>query len=143
MLTLTLLICAATSDLVQRRIPNTLIASAAIFLSICAFLDQEGILPWVGLAYGLIGLMTALVFTLPGWLLNKVGGGDVKLSMLLGAFLGPTGYILSVVLALPFGLIFLVGHRLAARPIPVDLPVGAFLAGGASVVLLVASWSTV
>lgn len=139
-LTLPGLVAIAAIDVTKQKIPNLLLVFFTALLCINLFLDHQGPIPWSTFKYGLSGIIVAVALTFPGWLLHRLGGGDVKLSMLLGAFLGPMGFLWSVVLAVPFGLIFFLYHRLAGKAVPADLPVGAFLAGGASIVLITAAW---
>jgi leader peptidase (prepilin peptidase)/N-methyltransferase len=96
------LTCAVWSDLSERRIPNQLNVCGAViallfacsngFIAFDEPLDVP--LPWIA-GFGSVGLTAALVggavcftATLILWCLRAVGGGDVKLAFVIGAFLG-------------------------------------------------------
>lgn len=87
----------ATQDLLQRHIANSLtIGAAALALLYLLWTGHT----WLGAsaAEGGWALLIALLLTLPGYALNKLGAGDVKLLialalatdrlMLLGTFIG-------------------------------------------------------
>ena len=83
--TVALLIGATVTDLRARRIPNFLTFPAA-GVGVALHSMQEG---WWGLALALVGAVTA-----PGVLMllrafRRLGMGDVKLAMAVGALLGP------------------------------------------------------
>jgi prepilin peptidase CpaA len=78
---------AAVWDIAQRRIPNWLIVSG-LLLGI-AFQTQSGGLAGLGLA--LLGAATALGALIGPFALRWMGGGDVKLAMVCGAFTGWNG----------------------------------------------------
>jgi prepilin peptidase CpaA len=82
------LLCAALSDLRTRRIPNALTVGAfALALVLRSFLGAEAL---VG---GLLGAGLALVVVLPLFAMRGVGGGDAKLLVMVGAFLGPGEFV--------------------------------------------------
>ncbi len=135
-----LLVAVAVTDLRSRAIPNTLIVFGVLILMISSFFSSLHALPLGTPVVALAGIAIALLLTVPGWFSAKLGGGDVKLSLLLGAALGPLGFLWSVVLAVPFGLVFAVLYRIRGKPIPEDLPAGAFLSGGAGIVVVGATW---
>lgn len=71
-------------DVRERRIPNRLTA-AGLLLALALGLFQGG----GGLAAAAAGAVLGLVVGLPVFLLGGLGGGDVKLLAVMGAFLGP------------------------------------------------------
>lgn len=93
-LLLGLLAAAVTSDIHSRRIPNLLVA-----FGIASGLVLQGVLPLPaipdsfgsaqGVGSGIAGIATGFAALLPLYLLRATGAGDVKLMMMVGAFLGP------------------------------------------------------
>ncbi|WP_019408762.1 prepilin peptidase [Pseudomonas psychrophila] len=91
------LIACAVQDLIQRQIANSLTFGAAALALLYMLITGH---TWLGASAGEGGwaLLIALVLTLPGYALNKLGAGDVKLlialalatdrQMLLGTFIG-------------------------------------------------------
>ena len=78
-------------DVRERRIPNTLIVSGLVL----GFgLRVIGGLPALGT--GLAGAALALVLTFPLFALRAMGGGDVKLFVVAGMFLGPKAFLLAL-----------------------------------------------
>lgn len=80
----TLAILGALWDLTQRRIPNALIV-VGLALGFSLRAQAEGL---SGLLAGLVGAAVALGIYLLPFAMRKVGGGDVKMAMMLGVFLG-------------------------------------------------------
>jgi leader peptidase (prepilin peptidase)/N-methyltransferase len=71
---------------------------------------------------------------------DGLGGGDVKLLMMVGAFLGPAGAFLTILLGSIAGTCFaLATMRAHGRSMKSELPFGTFLAPGAVAVLFVGS----
>lgn len=136
-LLLLLLVALAATDLERLVLPDRLTlpgAGAGLLLSFAPGAPEPlsaamGALLGAGL---LLGLRTA-------WLrlrgVEALGLGDVKLLLLIGAFLGPVGAFASVGIASLAGLL-VAAPLLAARRIARDtpLPFGAFLALGAAAV---------
>ncbi len=86
-----LVVIAAASDIRTRRIPNV--------LTVCAFLVALALRSFLGagtLLDGLQGAGLALVLVLPLFALGAVGGGDVKLLIAVGAFIGPSGLLITL-----------------------------------------------
>jgi prepilin peptidase CpaA len=79
-------------DVRERRIPNWLVLvglAAGIGLRVAA-----GAVPF---GMGVAGAALALVLTFPLFLLRGMGGGDVKLFAVAGAFLGPLAFLYALV----------------------------------------------
>lgn len=79
-----LLLSAAYSDFRTRRIPNALTLPGLLAGLVIAALPAGITLP-----AALLGVGAALLFSLPLFALGALGGGDGKLLMVVGAFLGP------------------------------------------------------
>lgn len=78
------LLSAGYSDIRAKRVPNVLIGIG---------LGVALVMSWLSLSAGslnlaLQGLLAALAFTLPLYLMRGLGAGDVKLLAVIGAFLG-------------------------------------------------------
>ena len=83
-----LLVAAAWSDYRSRRIPNALTMSGlAVALVLRGFAGPEAIMD------GLVGALLAFVLTLPLLMLGVMGGGDAKLLMAIGGFMGPRHFL--------------------------------------------------
>ncbi len=76
---------AAYTDLRTRRIPNLLVAPAALI----GFVTQFAAGGLSGLRSAAFGLGVGFLLYFPLWLLRARGAGDVKLLAAAGAFLGP------------------------------------------------------
>lgn len=79
------LLVAVYTDLTARKIPNRLVYSGLGLAIACqtALPSGEGL--WVALE----GMGVGLAMFLPLYLLRAMGGGDVKLMAVVGAFVGP------------------------------------------------------
>ena len=80
-----LVLAAAATDLASRRIPNVLIAIGLIASLMVQTLSPMGL---GGLAW-LLGTLTGFALFVPVYALRGMGAGDVKLMMVVGAFVGP------------------------------------------------------
>lgn len=80
---------AAAWDLTQRRIPNALIA-VGLLLGPALQVQTHGPM---GIVHALIGMAIALGILIGPFILRLMGGGDVKLAMVCGAFTGWEGAI--------------------------------------------------
>jgi prepilin peptidase CpaA len=115
-LTLWLLVgLAAAWDVAQRRIPNGLILTG-LLLAAALRTQSDGL---VGLGSSFLGAAMALTVLFLPFRARLVGGGDVKLAMVCGAFLGwRAGFdviLVGTVLHGLVGLTFIGAHRLATR----------------------------
>ena len=80
----------AALDVRNRRIPNWLtVSSLLVALAIRALPGGPEFLP------GLFGFGLAFLITLPLFGFRLMGGGDAKLLMVVGAFLGPIAFLLA------------------------------------------------
>jgi prepilin peptidase CpaA len=88
-----LLALAAWSDVRTRRIPNVLTVSGfAIALALHSFVGGAAV--WSGLMGASIALVIGLLLLATG----GMGGGDAKLLIMVGAFLGPQGFLMALLL---------------------------------------------
>jgi prepilin peptidase CpaA len=86
---LVLLLVAAMIDLRTFRIPNLITMPFAV-----GALTYYGVLyGYVGLLFSLAGLVVGLSLLLLPYLMGGLGGGDVKLLAMVGAFLGPKAVV--------------------------------------------------
>jgi len=109
---------AVFTDLRERRIPN-LITVPGFLLGLSLGVLVEGGFPVMALTGSILGLVVALPFLA----LGGIGGGDAKLLIAVGAFVGPGG-LFSVVLygAVVGGLLALgsAARRGALRPVLIN-----------------------
>jgi prepilin peptidase CpaA len=94
------ILLAATWDLVQRRVPNWLVALTAGLGVVAAV---GGATPAGTVLGALQGLVVGLVIWLPLWLIGMLGAGDVKLFAAASAWLGPSLSWRAALLAALFG----------------------------------------
>lgn len=106
---------AAAWDVSQRRIPNPLVV-IGLLLGIAFQVQAQGLL---GLGLALLGATVALVALIGPFALRLMGGGDVKLAMVCGAFAGWSAALQIILLAtVAQGLLalgFVVARHLARR----------------------------
>jgi prepilin peptidase CpaA len=102
-----LTIAAAATDLRTRRIPNVLTVSGfAVALALRIGLG------WPGLREGLLGAGLALVISLVLLSVGAIAGGDAKLLIALGAFMGPERFFGSLLLIGVVGGLIGVGNAI-------------------------------
>jgi prepilin peptidase CpaA len=92
------------TDVRTRRIPNGLTIAALL-----AALALRAVFGLAALLDGVLGAGLALALLLPLFALGGVGGGDAKLLVAVGAFLGPGGFLVALlVTAVAGGIISVV-----------------------------------
>jgi prepilin peptidase CpaA len=102
--TLLLVVClAAWSDVRSRRIPNRLTVSG-----LAAALILRVLLGVVPLQQGVLGVVLALGISVVLFALGVIGGGDAKLLVAVGAFLGPAGFIGALAISCVVGAVMAV-----------------------------------
>jgi prepilin peptidase CpaA len=106
---------AVITDLRAHIIPNALVLGGAFSGVLLAGLHPEGI----GVLGSLGGLALGLVIFMPLYLLRAMGGGDVKLMAMAGAFLGYAALVEAVLWVLLMGgalaLVFALRRGVARR----------------------------
>jgi len=83
---------AAVWDVTRRKIPNSLVLAG-----LTGALALRALGGWPPLGAGLAGAGLAFVITFPFFLLRGMGGGDVKLFVAVGAFMGPAGFFAALI----------------------------------------------
>jgi prepilin peptidase CpaA len=98
-----LLIClasiASVTDIVSRKIPNSLILAGLVGGALYQIASPYGF----GLIHWLSGLGLGLTFLFPLYALRVMGAGDVKLMAAVGGFLGPAGAFTTLIYTLIAG----------------------------------------
>ena len=130
---LSLLFLAAGFDIVQRKVPNTLIIGGLAFALILAWMSG-----WPGLGRMVSGSIAALIILLPVYSSGMMGAGDVKLISMVGGFLGLHHFLIALL------CIFIAGGILSAlflwrSPLPNDssgVPYAVAVVGGMSAYLV-------
>lgn len=91
------------SDLIDRSIPNLLIA----VMLICGIAVHVAVQPDIGTAlfFSLGGVAIGFLILVPFYALGGMGAGDVKLLAAVGSFIGPQGALLAGILTLGAGSI--------------------------------------
>lgn len=90
---------AVVTDLRSSRIPNWLtVPSMVIAMGIHTYMNSIG-----GLLFSLTGLGAGLGLFLLLYLMGSIGAGDVKFMAAVGAMIGPSGALISAVLAILVG----------------------------------------
>jgi len=151
---LTLLLGIALTDVRHYVIPD-LLSVGGLILGLGFALAPGGLAWWrallgAALGYGALWLVRAAgdAALRRGWIGGKeldtvleegeerttMGEGDLRMMAMVGAFLGPSGVILTIFLGALVGTLVFVPLRLAGRQVAV--PFGVFLAPGAAVALV-------
>jgi leader peptidase (prepilin peptidase)/N-methyltransferase len=129
-----LLLPVAAIDLAYRVIPNALVLPGTVAgLAVWAAVDLDRLPEHAAAAAGAFAFFLVLAVISPG----GMGLGDVKLALMLGAFLGwPVAVAIVAALALSLvpSLAILVRYGSAGRK--VGIPFGPFLAAGGVIALL-------
>lgn len=112
---LCLIVQAAVTDLLLRKIPNVLILSG-LLLAFCLHLLLGT--SWALLHAWLAGMLAGFFLFLPLYLVRAMAAGDVKLMAMSGAFLGPQGALKVALLA------YLLGGLLAVLMLVLVVPPG-------------------
>ena len=100
-LLLVLLTIATCDDVLERRIPNTVVVwGITLALGIAGLTGGHA-----GFLAGLGGLLIGGALLLPFYLLGGMAAGDVKLMAMAGAFLGPSATLLAVFVTLTAGAV--------------------------------------
>jgi prepilin peptidase CpaA len=84
-------VLAAITDVRTRRIPNVLTATALL-----AALALRALHGGPALLVGVTGAAVALLLLLPLFAMGGLGGGDAKLLIAVGAFLGLDGFLIAL-----------------------------------------------
>ena len=128
----TLLLGIAMTDARTYIIPDEFTIGGAV-LGILLSIAPGGVTLTQSLLGGAVGFgMLYLAGVLGEWWLRKpaMGGGDIKMMAMVGAFLGPLGAILAIFLGALVGSIVFLPITLRTRKL---VPFGIFLAVGAAV----------
>jgi prepilin peptidase CpaA len=103
-----LMVAAAVFDVRTRRVPNALTVSGFVIAIVLRFVAGPG----TGID-GLTGAILAFVLSLPFFVLGVLGGGDAKLLVAVGAFMGPRDLLMAMLIIASVGGI--IGALDAAR----------------------------
>jgi prepilin peptidase CpaA len=90
-LLIVVVVFSALQDMRTRRISNWVTVSALV-----ACICLRGLLGPSAIVLGLMGAALSLVLLSPLFYMGGVGGGDAKLLIAVGAFLGPKGLIVAL-----------------------------------------------
>ncbi len=136
-----MLVAITFIDLEHRIIPDVLSlpgAALGILTSVIGLagdrsvpVDWYGSLLGAGLGFGVFYAFAWLYLKYSGR--SGLGGGDIKLLAMLGAFLGPAGVFCAVLVSSVFGSVVGIGWALASRReniLSVAIPYGPFLVVG-------------
>ena len=106
--TVVVVVVATFTDLKSRRIPNWLVLPFMVAGIVCSVVMHGWHGLWISLAgFGLGALLYGVLYMLGG-----MGMGDVKLVAAIGAWIGPSQLILSVVMTGIIGGVMAVGWAL-------------------------------
>lgn len=113
MISLWLLACAV-SDWRLRRVPNAY-TFGFLFVATASLLLQGQALSGTSWQSGLLGFAFAGLLTLPGFVLNRLGGGDVKLLAGLGLATDPLTVVVTFVVGTLVLALAAIGQRLTQK----------------------------
>ena len=105
------LLACAISDWKTRRVPNVWVYGFGLVAALVLVLTRHA-LGGAGWQQGLLGFGMATLLTLPGFVLGRLGGGDVKLLMGLGLATDARTVAVTFVVATLALLVGAVWHRL-------------------------------
>lgn len=125
-------VAAASTDLTSRRVPNRLIALGLV-VSLAIQIWLAG--PLSGFVQWIEGVLTGFALLFPIYLLGGTAAGDVKLLMLVGAWIGPEATLPVALMTFLFGgcwafALALVRGRLTRLFANVAYLLGGLLRGG-------------
>lgn len=131
-------VAIAVTDWRQRKVPNALLLALLLPATACLLYSGHGLLSvhWMP---SLIGMAVGFALTLPGYLVSKLGAGDVKLAAVLGLLVGwPALAWVLIASALLLGAMSLAALSAAAFTASrvARLPAAVALAGGLIAVLV-------
>lgn len=134
---LTMLIVISFIDLEHRIIPDT-ISLSGIIIGLGFSLLLKSITFWESLFGFLIGGALLYLVALLGDLLFKkesMGGGDIKMAAMIGAFLGWQKFLLALFIAVALGAVIGIITMIISSKVRKDkiIPFGPFLALGAAI----------
>jgi prepilin peptidase CpaA len=105
---LVMLVIAAAIDSRQRRIPNWL----TLTIMLCGLAQSFTVIRTVGPAGACLGLLAGFALMLGQFALGGLGGGDVKLLMGVGAWVGPIPLLAIFMATSLVGLVIVVSQAL-------------------------------
>ena len=105
---------AIATDLHRHRIPNVLV----VIMLGCGIVLHSSFMGGAGVLSALSGVVAGFLILIPFYALGGIGGGDVKLLIGVGSFLGPWSVALAGVFTLALGgllgLAVIFWHRIGA-----------------------------
>ena len=108
---LTLLITAAAIDLKHRRIPNWLNLTILATGFFQAFFSFHTVTPIQSIA----GFAVGFVLPLALFMINAIGGGDVKLLAAIGCWVGPVNILLIIIVKDVVGLVIVLTQAMLQK----------------------------
>lgn len=137
----------ARIDFRDHIIPNKILAALLIirtFLLLCDIVWEikrnQGVWCFANLVRSLTGLLIGLVIMLLVYAVSRhaIGMGDVKLSAVIGFFMGTSGWytalILGSILAAGFSIVQLLRKKMKLKD---EIPLGPFLAAGVVIAVII------
>jgi prepilin peptidase CpaA len=95
---------AMFADVRTNRIPNAVVGAGLVLA-----LVLQSAAGWSALGSGFLGAALALLLTIPLFALGAIGAGDSKLFAVVGAFMGPQGFIMALLASAVIGGVLGVG----------------------------------